>query len=201
LISVVFTAAGGPLWDDVLLDRRGVTANATLGMVEPTNSSVNGRLVHRVHYTFKDRDGVTHTGAGGTTEPWTFYAPTLSSDYDPQAPSRSRLAGGSASFFGFFVLIPLAFAVVGTIIFSSGLRRIRAVRAIYVHGHPVRAEVTAVTPTAMRINRRSLMRVDYAFDTIMGRATGSTTAMNPPAVGATLWVLHLPSEPKRNVAA
>ena len=57
------------------------------------------------------------------------------------------------------------------------------------------------TPTAMKINRRPVMRVDYAFDTIMGRATGSTTALDPPSIGASLWVLHLPSEPKRNVAA
>ena len=53
----------------------------------------------------------------------------------------------------------------------------------------------------MKINRRPVMRVDYAFDTIMGRATGSTTALDPPSIGASIWVLHLPSEPKRNVAA
>ena len=200
-ISVVFTVAGGPFWDDILLDRRGVTANAKLGLLEPTSSSVNGRRVHRVHYTFTDRDGVEHAGAGGTTDPARFYLPNMSIDYDPQAPSRSRLTGGSASFFGLFSLFPLGFAVVGAIVASFGLRRVRAVRAIYVHGQPVRAEVTGVSPTAMRINRRRVMRVEYAFDTIMGRATGSTTAVNPPPVGAALWVLHLPSEPKRNVAA
>jgi hypothetical protein len=200
-ISVVFTIAGGPVWDDLLLDRRAVTAGATRGTIEPTSSRINGRPVHRVHYTFTDERGVEHAGAGNTTDPASFYMATLPVEYDPQAPGRSRLKGGSASFFGLFILFPLAFFVVGTIVFLVGARRVRAVRAIYVHGHAVRAEVTAVGPTAMRVNRRPVMRVDYAFDTIMGRATGSTTALNPPPVGASLWVLHLPSEPKRNVAA
>ena len=201
IISIVFAVAGGPFWDDMLLDRRGVTAKATTGLLEPTNSWVNHRQVHRVHYTFTDATGVERAGVGQTTDPASFYAPSLSIDYDPRSPARTRLGGGSASFFGLFILFPLAFAVVGAIVFSFGLRRLLATRAIYVHGQPARAQVTGVAPTAMRINRRRVMRVDYAFDTIMGRATGSTTSVDPPPVGGTLWVLHLPSEPKRNVAA
>jgi hypothetical protein len=102
---------------------------------------------------------------------------------------------------GFPILFPLAFCAAGAVVFAFGLHRLRALRAIYVHGQAVRAEVTSVTPTAIRINRRRIIRIHYAFDTIMGRFTGSTTAVNAPTVGDTLWVLHLPSEPKRSVAA
>jgi len=201
LISVIFTVAGGPFWYDLLLDRRAVKTSATLGMMEPTQSWVNGRQVHRVHYTFVDGSGVERHGTGQTTDPAAFYNPHLSIDYDPQAPQLSRLTGTSASFFGLFVLFPLAFAVAGAAVFWSGLRRVLGVRAIYVHGQPVRAEVTAVSATRMMLNRRRVMRVDYAFDTIMGRATGRTTSVEPPPIGGSLWVLHLPSEPRRNVAA
>jgi hypothetical protein len=201
IISVAFTAAGGPFWDDLLLDRRGVTAPAKMGLIEPTNSSVNGRLVYRVRYIFVDRNGVPRDGTGSTTDPASFYGQTeLTIQYDPLAPARTRLAGGSASFFGLFVLFPFAFAVVGAIVVGFGLRRAAATRAIYVHGHPVQAKVTAVLPSAMRINHRRVMRVEYAFETIMGGATGSTSALAPPPVGSPLWVLHLPSDPKRNVA-
>jgi hypothetical protein len=204
-ISVVFTVVGGPFWDDLLLDRRGVTAKAAAGLIEPTSARINRRRVHRVHYTFTDAGGVERAGSGITTDPdrvarlWGPF--DLPIDYDPRAPERSRLTGESASLFGLFVLFPFAFAAVGAIVFAQGLRRLRTVRAIYVHGQPARAEVTAVAPTAMWRNRRRVMRVDYAFDTVTGRATGRATSVDPPPVGGTLWVLHLPSDPKRNVAA
>jgi hypothetical protein len=201
-IGVIFTITGGPFWDDVLLDQRGVTVRAATGTIEPTSSSLNHRRVHLVRYTFTDATGVQRAGSGRTTDPAAFYGvPGVEIDYDPRSPDRSRVHGESASLMGGFILLPVAFFVAGSIVLAFGLRRVRAVRAIYVHGQAVPAQVTRITPTRMRINRRPVMRVDYAFDTIMGRATGSTTALNPPGVGGMLWVLHLPSEPKRNVAA
>jgi hypothetical protein len=201
IISIVFTVTGGPFWNDVVLDRRGVRAEATLGTMEATSSYINRRRVHRVLYVFTDRNGVEQHGVGQTTEPWRFYAPNLTIEYDPQRPQVSRISGERSSVFGLFVLLPVGFAAVGAIVFGLGMRRVLAVRSIYVHGTPARAEVTAVSPTAMMVNRRRVMRVDYTFDTIMGRTTGRTSAVDPPAVGSRLWVLHLPSEPKRNVAA
>jgi hypothetical protein len=205
MISIVFTIVGGPCWDDILLDRRGVTTMGAAGLIEPTSARINGQQVHRVHYTFTDAGGAAHAGSGQTTDPdriarlWGPF--DLPIDYDPRAPDRSRLSGESSSLFGLFVLFPFAFAVVGAIVFWLGLRRVRAARAIYVNGQPARAQVTAIAPTLMRLNRRRVMRVDYAFDTVMGRATGRATSVDPPPVGGTLWVLHLPSDPKRNVAA
>jgi hypothetical protein len=201
IVTVVFTVAGGPFWNDITLDRHGVKADAILGSVEATNTRVNRRRVHRLHYVFTDRDGVERHGVAQTTEPSGFYAPRFQIEYDPARPEVSRISGERASVFGLFVLFPLGFAGVGASVFALGMSRVLAVRRIYVRGEPARAEVTAVSPTPMRINRRRVMRVDYAFDTVMGRMTGRTNTVNPPAVGSQLWILHLPSEPKRNVAA
>jgi hypothetical protein len=198
----IFIVVGGPFWDDILLDRRGVTVRATLGMIEPTRTRVNGRQAHCVYYTFTDASGVTHAGSGATLEPAAFYSSSdLEIDYDPKSPARSRLHGGRASSIGLGILWPLVFFAAGAIVLGFGVRRVRAMRAIYVHGQPARAVVTAVTPTLMQMNGRRVMRIAYTFDTIMGPFTGSATAVKAPAVGDTLWVLHLPSEPKRNVAA
>jgi len=205
IIAVVFTAVGGPFWDDLLLDRRGVTTRGAAGLIEPTSGRINRRPVHRVHYTFADAGGVEHAGSSQTTDPdriarlWGPF--DLPIDYDPRAPERSRLSGESSSLFGMLVLIPLAFAAVGAILVASGVGRVRAVRAIYIHGLPARADVTGVTPGVLRVNRRRVMHVDYAFDTLTGRINGSTTSLNPPPVGAAIWVLHLAAEPQRNVPA
>jgi len=201
IVAIVFTIAGGPFWNDIALDRHGVKADAIKGTMEATGSRVNGRRVHRVLFTFTDRDGVERHGMAQTTEPWRFYAPRFQIEYDPGRPELSRIIGEKSSVFGLYVLFPLGFAAVGAFVFALGMRRVLAVRRIYVHGEPASAEVTALSPTLMRINSRRVVRVDYAFDTIMGRMTGSTNTVNPLPVGSQLWILHLPSEPKRNVAA
>jgi hypothetical protein len=201
IITIVFTVAGGPFWNDILLDRHGVKADAIMGTMEATNSRINKRQVHRVLFTFTDLHGVERHRMAQTTEPWRFYAPRLQIEYDPERPQLSRISGERSSVFGLFALMPMGFAVVGALVFGLGMRRVLRVRRIYVHGEPTRAEVTAVSPTLMMVNRRRVMRVDYAFDTIMGRMTGRTSAVNPPPVGSQLWILLLPSEPGRNVAA
>jgi hypothetical protein len=79
---------------------------------------------------------------------------------------------------------------------------LRKVRAIYVHGEPVRAEVVSVSPTNMRVNGRRIMRVEYVFDCAAARVPGTTTGVFPaPLVGATIWILYDPADPARNVAA
>jgi hypothetical protein len=205
LISTVFTIAGGPVWDDTLLDRRGVATQAELISVEQTNTSVNRRRVFRLHFSFTDEDGATHTGSVGTTDGRMISQATpgasLPIQYDPHAATRVRVAGARASLFGWFVLFPLAFAVVGLTVAGEGLRQALRVRSIYVHGDAARAEVIAVRRTGMRVNQRRVMRVDYAFDTITGRVTGRGSSFEPPPVGGRVWVLYDPSAPGRNVLA
>ena len=166
VITIAFTVGGGPVWNDLVLDRRGLATDATPTAIEPTGSRVNGRTVFRIAYTFTDRDGVARTGSTGTTNDRLLASAErrerLPVEYDPQAPLLSRVAGERASFFGWFILLPLGFAVVGAVIAARGLRSVLRVRQTYVHGHAILADVTAVVPTSMSVNRRRVMRVDYS---------------------------------------
>jgi hypothetical protein len=204
MISTVFTVAGGPFWDDLALDRRGVAAAAIPAAVSPTGSRVNGRTVFRIEYGFKDTTGALRRGSCGTTDHPLIQRASqmqpLEIEYDPTRPELTRLRGQKASFFGLFVLFPFAFFVVGAPLFLTGVRRAARQRSIYVSGQAALATVTAVTPTSMRVNRRRLMRVEYAFDTPFGQATGNTTTRDPPPVGSQLWILHDAQDPKVNVA-
>jgi hypothetical protein len=205
IITTAFTAGGGGVWNDFILDRRGVTVDAAPIAVEPTNSSVNGRRVFRIVASCLDRQGVSRTAGGGTTDPWLLAQAQqrrpMSIDYDPEDPGRARLTGGSASFFGWFVLFPLGFAVIGAALLANGARRGLRTRAIYVHGQAAEAEVTRISPTNMRMNGRRLMRVDYTFDALTGRAAGHTTSTAPPAVGHRMWIIYRSSVPADNVPA
>jgi hypothetical protein len=204
-VTTVFTIAGGPLWNDLILDRRAEHAEAMPTSVDGTGSSVNGRRVFRVSYSFFDQAGQPQESHADTTDAMLLARAQrrerLPIDYDPRAPALSRLTGGQASFFGWFTLLPLGFAVAGLLILRAGLRRVVRTRAIYVHGQSALARVTDISSTNMRVNRRPVMRVGYEFDTIMGKATGTTTSLHPPSIGAELWVFYRSGDPKQSVAA
>jgi hypothetical protein len=205
VLTVVFSLVGGPLWDDVILDRRAVVAEAVPTVVEPTRTQVNGGLVYRIGYTFTDGAGNPRTGSAGTTRIDLIadargHAP-LAIEYDPQAPARSRLRGGRASVIGLLILLRLGFAVVGGLLFVLGCRRALRLRAIYVQGLAAQATVTGIAASALRVNGRRVMRVDYVFDSVGGRTPGRTTLRAPPPIGAPLWVLYDQTDPRRNVPA
>jgi hypothetical protein len=205
MISTVFTVGGGPFWDDLALDQRGVAAVAIPAAVSPTGSRVNRRPVFRIEYGFTDASGALRRGSCRTTDYELIQRAAqmqpLDIEYDPTRPALSRVRGQKASFFGLFVLFPLAFFVVGAIVLLAGARRWRRVRALYVRGQAALATVTAVRATSIRVNNRRVARVEYAFDTPIGRATGYTTSRNPPPVGSQLWILHDPQDPNDSIAA
>jgi hypothetical protein len=205
ILAIVLSLAGGPFWNDLILDRRGVAAEGRLTSVEPTSMQVSGGSIYRIGYTFTDAAGNPRAGSTGTTHPETIVGAgrqaLLAIEYDPQAPARSRLRGERASVIGLFGLLPLGFAVVGGLLFALGGRRAVRLRAIYVHGQAALATVTGIATSAMRVNNRRVMRVDYTFDTASGRTQGRTTLRAPPPVGGTLWVIYDGEEPGRNVVA
>ncbi len=205
ILAIALSATGGPFWNDLFLDRRGVAAEARLTSVEPTSMHVSGGTIYRIGYTFADATGNPRAGSAGTTHPETIVgagrqAP-LAIEYDPEAPARSRLRGERASVIGLFGLLPFGFAVVGGLMFALGGRRALRLRAIYVSGRAALATVTGIESSLMRVNGRRVMRVEYAFDTPSGRTTGRTTLRAPPPVGGTLWVIYDGEDPGRNVAA
>jgi len=203
-VVIGLSVVGGPFWNDLILDRRGVAVVATIDSVQRTQTRVNGRYVNRVACTFSDAAGTTHSTSALTTDFAVIGArPTtpILIEYDPQSPGRARLQGERASMLGALIFIPFGMGLVGVVLFALGLRRVRALRDIYVHGQAVQATVTAVATTLMRVNGQRVMRVDYSFETITGLARGRTSTRRPPPVGAPIWVLYDPSDPKRSVAA
>jgi hypothetical protein len=133
MLSVVFTVAGGPFWDDLVLDGRGARVTAAPAGLRPTGSRVNGRRVLRIEYQFVDAAGAPRSGSCGTTDRELIaraeQRQPLEIEYDPTRPALSRLRGEKASFFGLFVLFPFAFFVVGAVVMASGVRRARRLRA------------------------------------------------------------------------
>jgi len=196
VMTVVFTLAGGPVWDDWILDSRGVPADALPFEVHATNSRVNGRYVHEIQFRFTDGAGQPHTGHAGTTDARLIAsarkATPMAVEYDPRDPERVRLAGGSASFFGKLGLMPLGFAAVGGALFLRGLLGARRTRATYRDGTAVTARVVALELTSSRQNRQRVMRMVYEL-------TGAWKTTRPAAQGATIWVIYDPEQPDRSV--
>jgi hypothetical protein len=204
VVVIGLSIAAGPFWNDPILDRRGVAVVATIDSVQRTQTRVDGRYVNRVACTFVDAAGRTQATSVFTTSFAVIGArpatPVLI-QYDPQSPARARMQGERASMLGALIFIPLGTGLVGVVLFALGLRRVRRLRDIYIHGQAVQATVTAVATTLMRVNGRRVMRVDYSFDTVMGPARGRTSTRRPPPVGAPIWILYDGSDPKRSVAA
>lgn len=205
VITVVFTAAGGPVWNDWILNDRGVRADARPFDVHATQNRVNRRYVYEIDFRFTDPGGAEHTGHAGTTDPVLIASARkgtkMAVEYDPRSPDRVRLAGGSASFFGLFALLPLSFAVVGGALFLRGLLAARRARAIYRDGTAVKARVVAIEATSSSQNRVRVMRMVYEFTGPTGTVTGTWKSVRLPAQGATIWVLYNPGQPERSVPA
>ena len=204
-ISLIFTIVGGPFWNDMILDDRGVTAQATPTGVTMTSSRINGEYVREIRYTFSDERGAQHEGRTGTTDVLLVQRATaempITIEYVPESPALSRIKGERASFFGPFILIPVGFALVGAVVAGFGVLRTLRVRAIYVHGSAVRAEVISVEGTSMRMNRQPVKRVRYKFPGLRGEVVGTSTTVDDVKAGQAMWIICLPGEPEKNVAA
>ncbi len=205
LITVVFTVAGGPVWNDWILDSRGVRATATPTSVEATSSRVNKRVVYAIHFSFVDRSGKRWPSESGTTDSQVIQRARAGTpipvEYDPQDPERARLEGTDASFFGAMVLLPLAFGLAGSVLFVLGFVSTVKTMRIYKHGQPAQARVIAVEATASSQNRRRVMSMKYEFDGPGGRVLGGWKTVSPARVGSTIWVLFDPSAPEKNLPA
>ena len=205
LMSVIFSAIGGPFWYDTTLDKRGVEARAKPTKVEATGSRVNSEPVYDIHYTFSGADGTPHDGVVGSRNHSTIEAARAGApftiEYDPQNPSVARVEGENASTFGWFALIPLAGALIGLCVMLAALPRLSRIRGIYINGTAAKAKVTAISPTSARVNGRRVMRIDYEFQSVFGPVKGHSTTTEKLAAGAEIWILHNPTNPAANVAA
>ena len=204
-VAIVFALSGGPVWNDWILDSRGVRADAKPFDVHVTNTRVNTRYVHQIQFRFTDPAGQEHTGHAGTTDPALIASARKGTpmpvEYDPQDPERMRLAGGSASAFGLFALIPLGFAVVGGVLFLRGLLSARQTRALYRDGTAATARVVAIEATLSSQNYQRVSRMVYELAGPTGTVTGAWKTTRPAPQGSTIWVIYHPGQPERSVPA
>jgi hypothetical protein len=205
VMTMVFTLAGGPVWNDWILDSRCVRTDARPVDVQATSSRRNRSTVYQIDFRFVDLAGQDRTGSVGTTDAALIAAARKGShiavEYDPEDPTRSRLVGGSASFFGALVIMPMLFFVIGGALLVAGLAIGRRRRTTYRDGEVAEARVVAVEATASSSNRRRLMLMRYELHAPSGTVVGEWKMLVPPEVGATIWVIYDPAQPERNLPA
>lgn len=124
LLTVVFTLAGGPVWDDWILDSRGVKAQAKgVQAARPSRGSVDPRGNVSLRVEFTTPDGARHTGSVtvlGAEALASVRGAPVTIEYDPQQPSRHRALGRSASLFGLWVVVPLGCIPLGFVFVVLG---------------------------------------------------------------------------------
>jgi hypothetical protein len=206
ILVVLFTVVGGPIWDDWILDERGVETQARpLGVEATPSTRGNWERIYTIRFQFIDREGEAQEADAGTTD-HTLIAraragSSMAIEYDPDAPAtRVRLSGESASRFGKAIFVPLGFVVAGLAFVVLGWCGARRDRALYRDGAAIEARVVAVTPTVMRLNRRRVMRVTYTFHQSKGVVHGTWKTTDPPTVESPLWVIYDPKHPERSMA-
>lgn len=205
LTAGVFTVVGGPIWDDWILDRRGKPATGTPYAVEGTSSRVNGKSLMRVRIRYRDGTGETRESSFTTTDGAELARARrrqpVQIEYDPEAPSRSRVQGHRASYFGAWVFLPAGVALCLLVPFVMLLRARGRQRGVYRHGRAVLGQVVRHEHTGARQNRRPVVRARYEAHVGERLAEGYVDDVEPPAPGDALWILVDPDDPSRNVAA
>ncbi len=201
--TIVLLLTSRPPWDDWILDRRGVRAEAEAIEVRTTMTSVNDEDLFDLVLRFRDGAGRAHTAVLGTIDEGRITAArqhrTLIIEYDPEDPSRARLQGETASLHGSMLLLPAGFAITGAPLFLLGMVGLVRARRLYRRGQAAQAVVTMVAETHSSENDERVKEMRYTFQTARGPALGTWKTASPLPVGATLWVVHDPSAPENNV--
>jgi hypothetical protein len=202
LVAVILTLSDRPVWDDWILDDRGLHADAQVIEVRPTHSSVNEEDVFEIVVRFQGARGKAHQASLYTHSAKTLEAAKrrdrMRVDYDPRDPSRARLTGGRAAEAGATAMVPGGLGVLGLPLFLVGLVKALRARRLYRRGIEVEARVTEIVATRSEENDRTVMEMRYAFSTPAGPAAGAWKTVEPAEAGTAIWVVYDPENPARN---
>lgn len=125
LLSVIFTLAGGPAWDDWILDSRGVQTEARgVRAARPTRGNIDPRGEVSLRIEFDTPDGATRSGSVillGAVALAAERGTPVFVEYDPLDPTRHRAVGGRASLFGLWVILPAGCVPLGIGLAALGL--------------------------------------------------------------------------------
>jgi hypothetical protein len=202
-VTITFAAIGGGPWNDWILDRRGVPAQARPIQVIETGTRVNRRRVYQVVFRYIDQAGHGQRATARTVDLGLVekarQGEPLPVQYDPEAPERVRFEGRRASAFGLGAFFPLVFGLVGTVIMAFGVRGMARRFRLLSHGQLSRGRVTEVKPTGTYVNRRQLMAVTYEFWSSAGQIRATERHLSPPSPGTDVSVVYDPASPGRSM--
>lgn len=198
IASALLMINGGPIWDDWILDARGVRTRAAVTLREATY--VRQRPPR--HWTIA---WSAQAGAGGELRGTTYTTDDTSErievEYDPELPARSRVVGQSANRSPEVLRVALAVTALGLPLFALGVARARRRKALYRYGSTALAEVVACAPTWMRSDGEPVLRARVRFTTARGEHEVDLTTTEALGVGARVWVIHDPARPTRAMLA
>ncbi|MCC7534659.1 MAG: hypothetical protein IT379_00520 [Deltaproteobacteria bacterium] len=204
-VPALLLVIGGPPWHDLILDMRAKRTTATPTVVSGTGSSVNDVQVMRISFRYRAEDGRTHQAASTTASRDLIERGRghgeLDIEYDPDEPSRARIAGTRISVIPPVAYLPALLGVVGLVVLARSAASALRTRRIYRRGVAVAGEVLRHDATASSENDQSVIDMRYRFRGPHGDVEGGWKTVRPAPVGAALWILHLPGRPDQNVPA
>ena len=124
---LLFNLSGDPVWDDWILDARGVRVVGQPTRVVATNREVNEHVVYDIQYSFEYPPGQRYRGASPARNTRALNraeaGEPVTVEVDPQNPTRNRIAGTKASFYGVLAILALATVLVGAVFIMLGVLR------------------------------------------------------------------------------
>lgn len=196
--SVVLAVTSGWIWDDWILDARGVQRVAEV--VERRATYVRENPARHWTLRWRARDdagreieGEAYTAVGDATR--------VVVQYDPARPARARVLGESALRSRGATVASLVLLALAMPVFALGVRRARRRKALYREGSPALATVLASEPTWIRSGGDPVRRVTLRFTSPQGERSVTLATTDALQVGERAWLLHDPQRPERAILA
>ena len=196
--AIVTMASGGPVWDDWILDDRGVQARATVVSRQAVN--VRHRAPDDFELSWRARDA-SGRALEGMARGGAAVGDQVTVDYDPERPARSRLVGRSAMRSPVLTHVQLGLAALGLPLLALLIARVRRRKALYRDGTAARATVVSSERTWMRSDGDPVHRVTVRYASARGEHAVTLTPPDAPAPGEGVWVIHDPRRPERALLA
>jgi Protein of unknown function (DUF3592) len=177
------------------------TATGVVDRVEQTSSTENDRVIHEVHYRFEGPDGTPVSGVSYTTDvAGTGTGTGVSVEFDPDDPSRSRIAGMRSKPFPMWTAFVLLFPLIGAAFAAYAMRQGARAAALLRDGRLARGRLIGKEATRTEVNDRPVLAMTFAFETDDGQSHKVVARTHLPELledEATEKLLYLPADPSR----
>ncbi len=198
----IFMLVNDPtVWDHVMLNHRGIRAEARLLGTLHTPVMVNRKPVYSIDLGFNDRHGRPVRARLWSNDD--LFIGQLSPDrpvaieYDPEKPSRCRFAGNGI---GLMDIATVLCCVMGLSLFLAGFFSTCSLVRLLRSGTRATARVTRTIATSQTTKSGTIMNIRYEFTTGTGKpAGGFYKTTKPLEVGAEIMIVYNPRRPWKNM--